>query len=149
MGGEFAITGVFAILLLLLAGWDIVARVIPNRLVYPGAVFALAAAPFLPADSYVGALIGGAIVLTLLALVHLWRSDAIGLGDVKLGALIGLALGFPGGLMALFAGALLGGVAAAVALATGRIQLRSTIAYGPYLCAGALTVIILGTSPPL
>lgn len=149
MRPEFAVTGVFVVLLLLLAGWDIVARVIPNRLVYPGGVFALAAAPFLPAGSYVGALIGGTIAVTLFALVYLWRSDAIGLGDVKLGALIGLALGIPGGLVALFAGALLGGAAATLALATGRAQLRSTIAYGPYLCAGALSVIILGASPLL
>ncbi len=145
---RIVMTGAFLVLLLLLAGRDIQARVIPNRLVYPGAALALSAAPLLPAESYTSALTGGAVALTLFTLVYLVHPHAIGEGDVKLAALIGLGLGFPDGLTALFLGALLGGLAAGAALALRRVRLGSTMAYGPYLCAGAVAVGLLGTSPP-
>jgi leader peptidase (prepilin peptidase)/N-methyltransferase len=129
-------TGAFAVLLLLLAMRDIQPHAIPNRLVYPGAALSLAAAPLLPAGTHVSPLTGGAIALAVFLGLYLARPDATGEGDVKLAGLIGLGLGFPNALISLFPGAVLGGLVAGAGLALRRASLRSTMAYGPYLCAG-------------
>jgi len=63
----------------------------------------------------------------------------MGMGDVKLAALIGLVLGSLGlsyVAVAAAAGILLGGVGATVALALGRSR-KDAIPFGPYLAAGA------------
>jgi len=61
-----------------------------------------------------------------------------GLGDVKLGGLIGLILGFPAVFTGLLAGMVLGGLGAGVMLLSGRARLQTAIAYGPYLAGGAI-----------
>lgn len=79
--------------------------------------------------------------------IHLMRPDAMGEGDAKLAGVVPLGPGFPNALIALFLGALLGGVAAGAGLALRRASLGSTMAYGFYLCAGALAATVLSTGP--
>jgi leader peptidase (prepilin peptidase)/N-methyltransferase len=65
-----------------------------------------------------------------------------GLGDVYLAAMIGTMVGFPAVFQALFAGILIAGVAAVGLLLSRRADRRQAIAYGPYLCAGALLTLL-------
>jgi leader peptidase (prepilin peptidase) / N-methyltransferase len=69
----------------------------------------------------------------------------IGWGDVKLSGLLGLYLGWIG-LFALAIGLAAGFVLAALAglalIAGGRATRKSQIAFGPYMLAGSLAVII-------
>lgn len=89
------------------------------------------------------AVLGGAIGLGLFSLAALLSRGKLGMGDVKLAAVIGLATGYPHVVPALFLGILLGGLASLVLLSAGRISLKSYIAYAPYLCLGALVVLFL------
>jgi len=73
-------------------------------------------------------------------------SGGMGLGDVKLAAVIGLVLGSLGlRFVGVSAGAtiVLGGVGGLVALAMGR-GMKSKIPYGPYLAAGAIVAGLWG-----
>jgi leader peptidase (prepilin peptidase)/N-methyltransferase len=82
--------------------------------------------------------------LGYLVLVLLSRGS-LGLGDATLGGLVGLTLGNLDGTWPLYAvGAafLLGGVVSALGLVTRRLTLRSHIAFGPYILAGALVVAL-------
>jgi leader peptidase (prepilin peptidase)/N-methyltransferase len=75
-----------------------------------------------------------------LLLVALIAPRGMGMGDVKLTALIGLVLGSQGlryVAVAAGLGILLGGVGGVVALASGRSR-KSAIPFGPYLAAGAI-----------
>jgi leader peptidase (prepilin peptidase)/N-methyltransferase len=125
-------------------------RVIPNRLTYPA--FAIAAAAILglaisgasvsPAGAAIGAVaFGGGLLL-----VALIAPAGMGMGDVKLAALIGLVLGAIG-LRYVAAASMLavlaGGAGALVALAMGRGR-RSTIPFGPYLAGGAAAATLWG-----
>lgn len=69
---------------------------------------------------------------------------AFGGGDVNLAALVGLTVGWPGVLVALFIGIAVGGVFAigliAVQLLRGRYDPHQPIAYGPFLASGALAL---------
>jgi leader peptidase (prepilin peptidase) / N-methyltransferase len=70
----------------------------------------------------------------------------MGMGDVKLAALIGLVLGSLGlGFVGVAAGAaiVLGGLGAIVALAMGKGR-KSAIPFGPYLAAGAVVAGLWG-----
>ena len=85
--------------------------------------------------------LGGGAGFGLFFLLGVLGRGALGFGDVKLAGVIGLMTGFPGVLVALTAGALLGGIAALALLVTKRATRKSKIAYAPYLAAGAVIAL--------
>jgi leader peptidase (prepilin peptidase) / N-methyltransferase len=128
---------------------DLRHRIIPNRLTYPALLlFALVtllawwvgnAADL--ADAGLGLLLYGGILFVVAAV-----SRGMGMGDVKLAAVIGLVLGalslrFVG--VAAGAAIVLGGLGGLVALAMGRGR-KSAIPFGPYLAAGAVVAGLWG-----
>jgi len=79
--------------------------------------------------------------LVLFLVVMLARHGALGAGDVKLAAFIGV-VGFSQALWALALGILAGGVGALFMLITRRGGLKSYISYAPFLCLGAILVLL-------
>jgi len=139
-----------ALLLALLAAlvWtDLRYTLLPNKLVYPGIIAAAAAAPLLPVDGYLDALLGGLILFVPFFLLYLAKPQAFAGGDVKLIALIGVALGWRTGLIALALASAFAWLIVVPMLLIGRWKLHGTrIPYGPYLCAGAaLTAVLAAT----
>nr|WP_157892187.1 MULTISPECIES: prepilin peptidase [unclassified Frankia] len=91
-------------------------------------------------------LAGAACWLAFLTLYRLPRAG-LGRGDVKLAGLLGGALGWlgwPSVVFGMFAGVVLGGVAALVLLAAGRARWHDRLAYGPFLLAGTLLAVLVG-----
>lgn len=127
---------------LMIAVIDIEHRLVLNRVLLVAAPVALAAsvagAPLAPLPSL--SLLGGAVGLAMFLAIALLGRGAMGAGDVKLAAVIGLIAGYPAVLTALLAGVLFGGVAAAVALLRG-LGRRSTIPYAPWLALGAMLAL--------
>jgi leader peptidase (prepilin peptidase)/N-methyltransferase len=66
----------------------------------------------------------------------------MGMGDVKLAGMIGLATGFPGIVVAVYAAILCGGLAAAFLLVSRRKGRRDPIPFGPFLAWGAVVALI-------
>jgi leader peptidase (prepilin peptidase) / N-methyltransferase len=87
--------------------------------------------------------LGTGLLFLLLAFLGaaIFKAEALGFGDVKLAFFMGVLLGWPYTLTALFYGVLLAAVGAIVFIAIHR-SLKGTIAYGPYLAAGALLVLL-------
>ena len=73
----------------------------------------------------------------------IFRAEALGFGDVKLALFMGLLLGWPYTVSALFYGVLFAAVGAITFIVVHR-SLKGNIAYGPYLAAGALLMLALG-----
>jgi leader peptidase (prepilin peptidase)/N-methyltransferase len=128
---------------------DLRHRIIPNRLTYPALLLFppivllawLVGASADPVRGLVGLLLYGG-VLFLVAVV----SRGMGMGDVKLAALVGLVLGAIGlRYVGVAAGAAiaLGGIGGLAALAMGKSR-KSAIPFGPYLAAGAVVAGLWG-----
>ncbi len=136
-----------ALLQLVFAGYfaaivaiDLEHRLVLNRMTAAGllAAFALAAVglgPSLP-EAFAGAVIG---------FLFLWIPSLLlpgmGMGDVKLAAVIGAMVGASDVLTALTLGVIAGGIAAALLLVSRRVGRRGSLAYAPYLVVGVALVL--------
>jgi leader peptidase (prepilin peptidase)/N-methyltransferase len=139
----------FVGVLLALAVIDARTKKLPNRIVYPTlatsavylAVAALAGAPVDLLGAGIGFLAygGGLLVVALVS------PKGMGMGDVKLAALIGLVLGALGlryVAVAAGLGILLGGVGAVAALLAGASR-KQAVPFGPFLAAGAVLAVFV------
>jgi prepilin signal peptidase PulO-like enzyme (type II secretory pathway) len=91
---------------------------------------------------YVGSAIGASAFFLLLVLIS--RGRAMGLGDVKLAFLMGLILGWPNILVALFSAFFFGALVGLVLIFGGRKTLKSKIPFGPFLIAGTFIALFWG-----
>jgi leader peptidase (prepilin peptidase)/N-methyltransferase len=154
---------VYSTIFVLIIVIDLEHRLILNVVIYPAWVLALMGSLIHPLPHfYRGALLGGALGFGILLLVYLGgvlfvklmskirgkpiNAVAFGFGDVRLGGFIGLVLGFPDVLTALFYAILLGGLAGLVYLFVRAVILRrytlfTAIPYGPFLVLGAMAMM--------
>jgi leader peptidase (prepilin peptidase)/N-methyltransferase len=130
-------------LFLLIAVIDFEHRLVLNRVLLAASVVALATTLLgVPgATRLPQALLGAALGFGLFVLIALLGRGAMGAGDVKLAGFIGLLVGYPAVLQALFAGIVFGGLAALAAILMGRGR-KSTIPYAPWLALGAMVVLV-------
>jgi prepilin signal peptidase PulO-like enzyme (type II secretory pathway) len=130
--------------------FDLKHRLILNRITYPSLAVALALAQLSPGLTIVRALIGAAGVALFFFLQNLASRGSIGLGDAKLGALVGAVTGAGpdaahlGAVYAVIYAVFLGGAAALILLITRVRHLKDPIPYGPFLCAGAAIILYQG-----
>lgn len=145
--------GVFFVILLGVSLIDLEHGIIPNAIIYPsvpgfGVAILLGWAIGAGVDP-LGALAGFLAYGGTLLVVALIFPRGMGMGDVKLVALIGLVLGSLGlGYVAVAAaaGVLVGGFVGAIVMATGRGGRGATMPFGPSLAAGAAIAALWGPS---
>ncbi len=123
-----------------IAAIDLEHRLVLNRMTFAGLAVAGVLALFGIGPSIESALIGAAVGFLFLWIPAILM-PGLGMGDVKLAAVIGAVVGFPAVLTALTLGVVAGGAAAGLLLVTRRIGRRSTIAYAPYLVIGVSLVL--------
>jgi leader peptidase (prepilin peptidase) / N-methyltransferase len=126
-------------------------RIIPNRIVYPCLVGGLVAVVVGDLAAWgvdaVEGLIGLGLYAGPLLLVALAVPRGMGMGDVKLVALIGLVLGSLGlqyVAVAAGVGILAGGLGAVLALAVLGMGRKQQIPFGPFLAGGAVVAALAG-----
>lgn len=124
---------------------DLEHRIIPNRITALGAVLALLIGVALDPAGEPERLIAGASAGGFLLLAALAYPGGMGMGDVKLAAVMGLFLGAPVAvavLVALLAGVLVG--AAIIAHKGAREGRKTAVPFGPFLALGALVAVFAG-----
>lgn len=148
---EAAVVLVSVGIFLVIAIIDYDTRLIPNVLVGPGLVVALALFPFGPGsewevgEAYIRTFAGAASGFGLLLSVYLvaqFMGSAMGAGDVKLAALIGAATGFPDMFGALLLGFVGGGVISIYLMVVHKRSRKEAIPFGPFLAGGAIVTLL-------
>jgi leader peptidase (prepilin peptidase)/N-methyltransferase len=141
---EFCLLALFLLPLVAVSITDFEARVIPNRIIYPFVILALALSWAWPdrglAESVIGAVAGFGFMLFPFLLSG---GGGIAAGDVKLAGLIGAAAGWPAIIPGLLIGVIAGGIAAVFVGLRARSR-SASFAYGPYLALGGAIALLFG-----
>jgi leader peptidase (prepilin peptidase)/N-methyltransferase len=143
-GVEIALGLVFVTTLLAVTLTDLEQRIIPNKILLVAVVLGAAIAALgdpgsLPERAIAAAAAGGLLFLAVLAYPR-----GMGLGDVKLAAVMGLFLGrnvAPAILVALLAGSLVG---LAMIAREGAAARKKAIPFGPFLALGGVVGLLAG-----
>jgi leader peptidase (prepilin peptidase)/N-methyltransferase len=144
LSGQGLLGAVFCPTLILLAAIDAKHKLLPNAIILPATlVTGLIVAASTPGD-FVWHLAAAAALGGFFFLFGTIFAGSLGMGDAKLGFLIGLALGSQtfGATLIAFAGLL---VAALYVLATrGSSARKDAIPFGPFLALGGIVAFFLG-----
>jgi leader peptidase (prepilin peptidase) / N-methyltransferase len=134
----------FAAMLIAVADIDLEHRIVPNRILAPMAVWAVAASALVRPGKLPELLIAGAAAFTLLLVAALAYPGGMGMGDVKLAGVMGLCLGVPVApalLIAFLAGSIVG---VAIMLRHGAGARKRAVPFGPFLALGGLVALVAG-----
>ena len=143
-----AVRVMFTALLIVLFWTDVETRRLPNLVTIPGTALGIVSSVFVPPgieSSLAGVALGGG-VLFLLRWVWLRATgvDGMGLGDVKMLAMIGAFLGWQQVIVVLFLSSVSGAIAGIVLVVAGGQSLRSSLPFGTFLAAAALVASVVG-----
>lgn len=143
LGVELTGALVLIAVLVALAGIDLEHRLLPNIIVGPAALAGLALSVLAaPAAWWVYVLSAVAVAGGLLGLALVYPGG-MGMGDVKMGGMLGAFLG-PYAALAVFVGALVGAIVGGVLIAAGKMRRRSAMPFGVFLAFGGVLVLFVG-----
>jgi leader peptidase (prepilin peptidase) / N-methyltransferase len=129
--------------LIVLAGIDLEHRLLPNVIVAPAAVAGLALSVFQDPGRWWVYLVSSLAVAGGLLALALAYPGGMGMGDVKMGGMLGAFLG-PYAALAVFLGALAGAVSAGVLMAAGKMDRRYALPFGVFMSVGAVVTLFVG-----
>jgi len=129
--------------LISLAAIDLEHRLLPNVIVGPAALAGLALSILAdPAGWWIYPLSALAVGGALFVLVFIYPAG-MGMGDVKMGGMLGAFLG-PYAALAVFVGALVGAVSGGLLMAAGKMQRRSALPFGLFMALGGIISLFVG-----
>lgn len=146
---EAAIYYAFVAALLVITFIDIDHQIIPDVITLPGIPIFFAASFALPeitaVESILGILIGGGSLFSIAWLYHLLtKKEGMGGGDIKLLAMMGAIIGWPGVLFTIFVASAVGTVSGMLLMLKNRKTMKLAIPFGPFLAIGATAYILFG-----
>ncbi len=154
---EFLVAIVLSILLICEAFVDYDLKIIPNEFVVAGMLSGAALFVynlFYQVDMYgdrawynpIIGIVSGAGTLLLVAVVGsvVYKTDAMGMGDVKLLAVVGLFLGWRLTLVALLLSVLLAAIVSLVLILVKKVNIKSEVPFGPFIAIGTFIAMLYG-----
>ena len=142
--GPMILGGLFAAIFIALMATDLERRLIPNRIVYPAILLAIALSWAWPDRSVGQVFAGGGLAFAIMLAVFIVSLGRFGFGDVKMATLMGFAAGFPAVVVGLFFTAISAGLVAVVLLLLGIVRRGQYIPYGPFIALGAIVSLFWG-----
>ena len=139
---SLALYGLYALVLVYLSWTDLRTRRIPNVVIGPAILLALAVMTWTVG---IGPALLGAVVGPLPLIVGRLFAGArqVGMGDIKLAIFVGLILGFPAALWAVMLGLILSLVVGFVGIVRGGYTLHSRLPFGPFLAVAVLPLLVI------
>ena len=148
LASRLILGGILIVLFLI----DLEHQILPNVITLPGIVvgflFSFIAEPF-PTSSLIGIVLGGGVLYAIAAGYYAIRKEeGMGMGDVKMLAMIGAFLGWPAVVLTLILSSFSGAIIGLAMIAFTRADGRYALPFGTFLALAAL-IAMLGGEPIL
>ena len=139
---------VLVCILIVLFGIDLEHQILPNSITLPGIAIGLIFSAITPPgwkDAVIGTLLGGGVLYGIAAAYYaVRREEGLGMGDVKMLAMIGAFLGWKAVLVTLVLSSFSGALVGVALIATQRGGMRVAMPFGTFLALGALAAMLVG-----
>jgi leader peptidase (prepilin peptidase)/N-methyltransferase len=139
----------FACALIVLFVTDLQHKILPNAITLPGIVAGFVCSVFFPPgwrDSLIGVAVGGGLLYAIAEGYYRIRGqEGLGMGDVKLLAMIGAFLGWKLVLLTLVFASFSGSVIGVAMIASKRGDMKYALPFGTFLAIGAVLSAAWGT----
>jgi leader peptidase (prepilin peptidase)/N-methyltransferase len=127
---------------------DLRHRLLPNVITVPGIVVGFIFSLFLPPgwlDSLIGIMAGGGVLLLMAEMYYrLRKEEGLGMGDVKMLAMIGAFLGWRLMLVTLILSSFLGSLIGLGMIALKKGDMKYALPFGTFLAIGAIVASVAG-----
>ena len=143
--------------LIIIFAYDLKHYIIPDKIIYPAIIATLGFNLFsnfqFPISNFQSILnsqfsnfLFSAIIASVffLSIVLLTRGRGMGGGDIKLAFLMGLLLGWPLIIVAVFSAFILGSIIGIFLILLGKKKMKSMVPFGPFLVAGTFLALFWG-----
>jgi leader peptidase (prepilin peptidase)/N-methyltransferase len=135
-------------ILVALFGIDLEHQILPNTITLPGIVVGLMFSVIAPPgwkDALLGALLGAGVLYGIAAAYYaVRREEGLGMGDVKMLAMIGAFLGWKAVLVTLVLSSFSGAILGMALIAAQRGGMKLALPFGTFLAVGALAAMLAG-----
>jgi leader peptidase (prepilin peptidase)/N-methyltransferase len=140
----------FACAMIVLFFIDLHHRILPNVITLPGIVLGFVFSLVMPPgwrSSLIGLLAGGGVLFAIAEIYYRLRGhEGLGMGDVKMLAMIGAFLGWPLMMVTLVLASISGSIIGLVVIAARRGDMKAALPFGTFLACGALVAAVAGDS---
>jgi len=129
--------------------YDLKHYIIPDKVIYPAIAIALISNirifEYSNIETFVNPILAAMLASGFFTVIVLAsKGKWMGVGDIKLAFLMGLLLGFPNILVALFLAFLSGAIIGIGLILAGKKTLKSEVPFGPFLVTGTLIAMFWG-----
>jgi leader peptidase (prepilin peptidase) / N-methyltransferase len=135
-------------ILIALFGIDLEHQILPNVITLPGIVIGLMLSAIAPPgikDAAIGVLVGGGILYAVAGAYYLWRrEEGMGMGDVKMLAMLGAFLGWKAVLVTVMLASFAGAFVGLGMMAVQRGNMKYALPFGTFLAIGAVIAMFVG-----
>lgn len=135
-------------ILIALFGIDLEHQILPNVITLPGIAIGVLLSLIAPPgwrDALIGALLGGGVLYAIAGAYYLWRrEEGMGMGDVKMLAMIGAFLGWKAVLVTLVLSSFAGAIIGLALMAAERGTMKFALPFGTFLAIGAVVSMFVG-----
>ncbi len=149
-GTEYGVEFGFVASMVALVFIDYDHRILPNVITIPGAIIGLLLAfvrePVTPIEALIGAALGAGLLFGVAEVYfRLRKVEGLGMGDVKMMAMVGAFLGWKGVLLTLLVGSFLGSLVGLALMATQGKTLKTALPFGTFLGLAATATLFAGS----
>ena len=143
---QFAFSLIYSCFFIVIFFIDIKHYLVLNKVIYPAIIIALIIAAATQYGDIATPLLGGVVGAGFLFAMALASRGGMGMGDVKLGAFIGIIVGYPNAFVFLLVSIILGGVFAIGLLLTKKKGRKESIPFAPFLVIGGIITMLYGAN---
>ena len=135
-------------ILIVLFGIDLEHQILPNVITLPGIAIGVLLSLIAPPgwkDALIGVVLGGGVLYAIAGAYYLWRrEEGMGMGDVKMLAMIGAFLGWKAVLVTLVLSSFAGAIIGLALMAAQRGSMKFALPFGTFLAIGAIVAMLAG-----